>query len=561
MADVTSESRQPASIESVSWLQLRLRQAAARRRAIELATLAGVAAAVVVLAAGAYGVADWLVRFPRPVRLALTVAAVAVGLLAWRRHVGRWVPPPVDADAMARLSEEVQERTGKKAHSRLVAAIEFGERPLIPGDTDLKNQVIREARTACLDPCALRLYNPRHMWLVRRLGGAALAVLVAVACLCPHTAAVFLRRMCGSSAGYPTVTRLAGVEWRPVAPARQNYPLRITVSGRIPPAGVLHVRMTGRRGYDLPLLTTETPGVFSTVVPSPEKPFSFVFRLGDYESDRYVVRVAEPMYVKTGRVQVRPPAYTRQPPATEALGNLTVPEGSELHFEIQPDREARQVSWTADGRSTNLTRRADGMWTLTTVATNSVSYTIDMQDPYGMENADRLKRGLVVIPDAPPTVEVRQPKAEAFISVASLVPFEVQLRDDYGLVKLEVAYDVVVRANDKDTIVNRGTIPLDHAALTGRVDAVQQIVRVADLNLAPGQRVVFRVSATDNRPGHPNVGQAADVGLQVVTPDELKRVIESEMTQMATLMRKLRDSESKQSEAILQRLTAEGQKL
>ncbi|MEI8242848.1 MAG: hypothetical protein WCI17_06240 [bacterium] len=551
-------AQKPGEMASVSWLQQRLRQAAERRRTIEFLTLLCVSLALVVLGMAAYGLADWLVRFPRAVRLVLTLGFIAAGTLALRRHAPRWIPRLASDDLMARLAEQVQERDGRPAHSRLVAAIEFGERPGIPGDLQLKNRVIREARSECADPCDLRLHNPLHVRLARRLGGAAAAAAVACLAFFPGTSRVFLQRMLGSQVYYPTATTLGSVDWRPVAPARQNYPVRVTVNGRVPSSGMLRVRMPGRRSFDLPLLATEGTNTFGTVIPAPEKPFTFTFRMGDFESNGYAVRVAEPLYVKSGSVQVEPPGYVRQRKVTETLGSLTVPEGSRLKFVIVPDREAREVNLLADGRAVPMKRQDDDAWALALEVTNSFAYEIAMKDGYGMENADRLKRNLTMAPDAPPVVEVRQPKSDGFISVASLVPFEVQARDEYGLVRLNLSYDVQQRVNDKDVSVRKGTIPLEHAAVTGKVAVIEQMLRATDLNLTPGQRIVFRVSATDNRPGRPNVGQSAEIGLQVVEPDELKRVLSAEMTQMASLMRKLRDSEKKQELAISQRLSAEG---
>jgi len=548
----------PAEVESVSWLQQRLLLAEARRRAIEAATLLCVSVALVFLALAAYELADWLVRFPRSVRIALTLGALVAGILALRRHVPRWIPRKVDADAMARVAEQAQERAGRPAHSRLVASIEFGERPGIPGDTQLKNRVIQEARSKCADPCALRLHDPRHARLARRLGGAAAAAVAVCLAFFPGTTRVFLQRMCGAQVYYPTATTLGAVDWRPVAPARQNYPFKVTVCGRIPPSGTLHVRMPGHRSFDLPLLATEGTNAFGTVIPAPEKSFSFTFRMGDFESDDYRVRVAEPMYVRRGSVQIVPQAYTRQRPATEPLGSLTAPEGSRLKFVVVPDREAHEMNLLADNKPVPLQKQDDGSWALSLEATNSFSYEIAMQDAYGMQNADRLKRTVNIVPDAAPTIEVKQPKSDSFVSVASLLPFEAQMRDDYGLARLELSYDIQQRVNDKDVSVRKGTVSLEHAAITGKVASVEQILRVADLNAAPGQRIVFRVSVIDNRPGRANVGQSAEIGLQVVDPEELKRVLSAEMTQMSVLMRKLRDSEKKQEQAISQRLLAEG---
>ena len=225
---------------------------------------------------------------------------------------------------------------------------------------------------------------------------------------------------------------------------------------------------------------------------------------------------------------------------------------------ITPDRAAHKVRIVADSLSLPFQEQKDGAWILSLEATNSFSYEIVMQDSYGMQNADRLKRNVTVLPDAAPTIEVKQPKTDNFIASASLVPLEAQVRDDYGLVKLELAYDIQQHSNEQDVSLRKGILKLDHAAVTGKFMRVEQILRATDLNVKPGQRVVLRLQATDNRPGKPNIGLSPEIALQVVEPDELKRLLAAEMTQMSTLMGKLRDSEKKQELSILQRLATDG---
>ena len=553
-----TDTPQTEEIASVSWLQQRLRLAAVRHTFFELFTLLCVSVALVILTLAAYELSDWLVGFPKIVRLVLTLGGVVAGIFALRRHVPRWIPRRSDAEAMARLAEQAQERDGRKAYSRLVASIEFGQRLDIPGDAQLKNRVIAEARAECMDPCKLRLHNPKHVRLARRLGtGAVLATVIGLL-FCPVVTRIFLQRMFGAQLYYPTATVLESVVWQPVTPARQNYPVKVVVRGRIPPSGTLHVRMTGRRSFDLPLLAVEGTNTFGVSIPAPEKSFTFSFRMGDFDSDGYAVHVAEPMYVKSGSIQITPPTYTQQAPLTEPLGAILALEGSHLKFMITPDRAAHKVRIVADSLSLPFQEQKDGAWILSLEATNSFSYEIVMQDSYGMQNADRLKRNVTVLPDAAPTIEVKQPKTDNFIASASLVPLEAQVRDDYGLVKLELAYDIQQHSNEQDVSLRKGILKLDHAAVTGKFMRVEQILRATDLNVKPGQRVVLRLQATDNRPGKPNIGLSPEIALQVVEPDELKRLLAAEMTQMSTLMGKLRDSEKKQELSILQRLATDG---
>ena len=89
---MTDTLHNPVEVESVSWLQRRLLRAGERRRTIEVSTLLCVSVALVLLGMAAYELADWLVRFPRIVRIVLTFGALVTGVLALRRHVPRWIP-------------------------------------------------------------------------------------------------------------------------------------------------------------------------------------------------------------------------------------------------------------------------------------------------------------------------------------------------------------------------------------------------------------------------------------------------------------------------------------
>ena len=543
------------TVESVAWLQARLRLAARRYLCVEAVAFGVVAVSLAVLGFGVYFLADFLVRFPRLVRILLTVGLTVAGGVWAARVLRRWIVPHRTSDVTARAVELAEERSGKVSHSTVVSALEFGERPDIPGSVSFKNLVIQAAHTKAPDPARVALHAASHVRLARRAGLAALVVAIGLAAVWPR-AGIFARRLLGSTAAYPTATRLTPDHWPSVAPARVDYPVVVTVGGRIPVSGMLSVRPSGGRTFTVPM-TLQSNGTFAATIQAPEASFSFTCELGDAETDPFKVAVHKAPLVRKVTATVTPPAYTGLPRRHESDDTVTVPEGSTVLFKVEPDSPVEVCAIEGGSRRIVCKPDAQGVWQGGGVFTDSWNYVVALTNAAGIGSGAASPRGIAVARDAAPLVELRSPKPNSAVaSIGSLV-FEFVARDDYGLTNAGVSYEVYERRDNADVLVKTNSLP-SGSAVSGREAGVRFTKQVAELGLAPGQRLVARGYAVDNRPTPGGQrGESDPASVTVLTPEELRSMLETELQQVGGLLQKLSDDEQRHSDVLRQRLSPE----
>ena len=553
MKHVKSETT--PTLESVAWLQSRLRRAGAKHFTIEATAFAFTALAAAVLGLAVYALSDYFVDFPVAVRRVLSLALAAGSLALLVRFALRRIRPLKTPDAVARTVERLQDGAGRSQHSMIVSALEFGERPAIPGSVALKNAVIRQARDACVNPLQVRLHDPRHVRLALRLAASAAVILILWIAFAMPYLKVFLKRAAGMKARYPTTTLIQDVAWSPRAPSRQDYPIRITAAGRLPTAGYVSVKYPGRRAFRLPVLPV-TNGVYTVTVPGPEKPFAFEFALGDYRSDRYAVDIREPAAIRDGILEIQPPAYTALPVKNVAIGSVTVPEGSTIVFHLTPTKPVKSCGLVLGDRRVPFERQGTGAYTARARFDESSRYEIQMVGEDDLANNDRSPYAVSVVKDGPPKIEVQHPKPNSFLCNLSILQFDFDIKDDYGVASASVEYEVFRKRGPKDENeiqVRKGSIPVTLAG-RGKTEHGHVVQQAKELAATTGERIVFKAVAMDNREGKASRGEADQVAVFVVSPEELRGILESEQSRVSALMRKLRDDEQKQAEAIQRRL-------
>jgi hypothetical protein len=380
-------------------------------------------------------------------------------------------------------------------------------------------------------------------------------VAIGLAAVWPR-AGIFARRLCGFSAAYPTATRLTPDRWPSVAPARVDYPVVVTVGGRIPVAGMLSVRPAGGRAYSVPM-TIQSNGTFAATIQAPEASFSFSCELGDAETEPFKVAVHKAPLVRNVTATVTPPAYTGLPRRNESDDTVTVPEGSSVLFKVQPDSPVEVCALEGGSRRIVCKPDAQGIWQGGGVFTDSWNYVVALTNAAGIGSGAASPRGITVASDAAPLVELRSPKPNSAVaSIGSLV-FEFVARDDYGLTNAGVSYEVYERRDNADVLVKTNSLP-SGSAVSGREAGVRFTKQVAELGLAPGQRLVVRGYAVDNRPTPGGQrGESDPASVTVLTPEELRSMLETELQQVGGLLQKLSDDEQRHSDVLRRRLSPE----
>ena len=75
--------------------------------------------------------------------------------------------------------------------------------------------------------------------------------------------------------------------------------------------GKIILTYESERAFPVTLAKDEkNPSIYKAIVSNPLKSFQFKFSIGDYESGMYAVHIDIPPFIKTGEIEIRPPAYT-----------------------------------------------------------------------------------------------------------------------------------------------------------------------------------------------------------------------------------------------------------
>jgi hypothetical protein len=200
-------------------------------------------------------------------------------------------------------------------------------------------------------------------------------------------------------------------------------------------------------------------------------------------------------------VTITPPAYAggeartlRDPSRVEAL------EGSTLRIVVRAN--AARVGLETLTGSADLAADDRGTLAATITADADGFIAIDARNESGDAAARRLL-GLAVVPDAPPRVRITAPGRDLFLdSVRRALEVTVEAQDDIGLASLALRYTRVSGSGEQFTFVD-GEVVLDVTrAETGHWTA-RGSLPLDTLALGPGDVVVYRGVARDNRPGAP----------------------------------------------------------
>jgi hypothetical protein len=196
---------------------------------------------------------------------------------------------------------------------------------------------------------------------------------------------------------------------------------------------------------------------------------------------------------------VTPPAYSgRSAQTLRDPARLTTLAGSRVQLTISAAAETIAFE-TITGRQTlrptaartfsgELIADADGFIAL---------------EPLGADGQRGMRRliGLSVDDDQPPRVRVTAPGKDLFLpDPKRAIDLAIEADDDIGLSSLVVRYTRVAGSGENFTFTD-GEVPLDITRTSGQAWTATGVLRLAALELAPGDMIVYRAVATDARPG------------------------------------------------------------
>jgi len=323
-----------------------------------------------------------------------------------------------------------------------------------------------------------------------RLGGVAVVVLLALFAFAPELGAALYR------CAHPLTVF--------VRPPRTTIKLAIGEEEVVRGEDVaLAVRFLGDRPTSARILRRESPqaswqgeevvvaGADSLHYVFPQVQRSFFVRVeaGDGVSEVREISVLDPPAVERLRLHLSYPTYSQLPDRIEEDGgDIQALLGTQVQFEIAASKALTKAELVlAD--SARLSARIDGARAFVELAVErSTSYHVELLDRKGIANHAPIHYALRAVVDQPPSVVITDPGRDMDLPDNRQLLVAVEAGDDFGVAKLELAYQVNEGSERRSQLV----------IAPGREVRASHIWDVSDLELLPEDRIHYYVEVFDN---------------------------------------------------------------
>jgi hypothetical protein len=541
------------------------------RRMVRFYSLGEGLAAVAVVAGIAFWVGlavDWIFEPSPALRLAMWGAAViAAAATAWR-FIGRRLLVPLPDDSLALLVER------KYPHLRegMVTTVQAASRPRRGSDdwdrnagagstvdptSEVSRQLLIEAsrRTASAMP-HIELRRVFDMRPLARKAAAALVLWGAIALFAmtqSEAFAFYAQRLQLSHQPWPRSVQLTvvGFEDRSDAPpvnvARDDeFPLTVLASivdGHVAPSEV-EIRWRrpadgGRGGGPMLRIGEAQRGRDKA------QEFGYTFKVssdlefdvvgGDDRVRNLRLRAVERPAITRIWLEIEYPAYMgREPRSVPVSGRAEMPEGSRAICWVEANKPLVAATVRDSTAQKNLPATIDTSQPKRIridipVAAEDRVLAIELQDADGVGNRDPFRLPVSIVPDQAPEATVQLRGIGSAVTPQAMIPFAGAISDDYGIEEAWFDLSIDEGYSDRRPLRNQphgmSTMAVNETFDLSETDpATKQPVTPVQ----PGQKLSLSVKARDayDLAEEPHVGSSQRFVLDVVTPSELRSILE-----------------------------------
>lgn len=282
------------------------------------------------------------------------------------------------------------------------------------------------------------------------------------------------------------------------------------------------------------------------------------------------VEVVPPPYIESLQVTVRPPAYSRRtveqlPPGVGHVQGLL---GTKVEV-VATSHEALKSARLRIGDHPPAPIKIDDNGRTFTVSFEiqdalAGNYWFELTDRQGFTDREAVRYELRGIADGIPEVSIEEPVADILLTADAELPAKVLAKDDLGLREVRITYQVgdeetlrtIPLFNHTSQIADRqaSDAPQDQQAVGSPLGPQRHeadyVWKMAELNPAPGTRIVFRAEATDDYDlSQPHLGKSVPRTITIVSREEKQKEL---ATRVGDLLDDLRQAAQLQQRAMQQ---------
>ena len=237
---------------------------------------------------------------------------------------------------------------------------------------------------------------------------------------------------------------------------------------------------------------------------------------GAARSRPYSIKVFDLTRVETIDIEYIYPEYTGIENKTEKNGgDIIAPEGTRVQLQITFNGPIQKsLLKFEDGTTVDLSHSdnvASGEFTVAKDGT----YIVDALDQEGRHVENPMEYLIRSTPDLPPEISVNMPGRDLKVMALEEVSIAVSARDDFGITKLALNYNVAGKFEQ-----NVNFLSLETQAGPRAVDR-KTLLYLEDLQVSPGDFIAYFLTAEDNNMGAGPSEVLSDIYfLEVISTDE-----------------------------------------
>lgn len=349
-------------------------------------------------------------------------------------------------DAM-RSAQQIESQRNE-LDSLLSTAVQFRDRGVTPGTSaSLWEASLRKANEAVSDLRAADIISFASLKRPLQIATAMLLIIAAMAVINgPFLAAGFTRIFNPwSTVAYPTKTRIETGERVLVLKEGDAAKIEVVLSGSVPKSAELELVTGEGRPKDIALEVRNDKATYA--IASASRDFRYRIKAGDARSDWHEVRVVAAPRIAEAKLLLQYPEYQQRPEETVEAMTLTVPEGTQVKWQLTLDQPIQKAQLHRDGEAPlDLEVRSEGRELIVeerVLASRGYHFSW-VEKTHGFA-FDSPRYYLQVSADEAPRIEFVSPAANVFAMLGRALDFTVRAQDDHGIATTTVTYRVNLR--------------------------------------------------------------------------------------------------------------------
>ncbi|MCX6641580.1 MAG: hypothetical protein NTW14_14030 [bacterium] len=288
----------------------------------------------------------------------------------------------------------------------------------------------------------------------------------------------------------------------------EPFDIIISGQGRLPESVGLHIEEIGADPVDH-TVKFDPNGKASFRLENPQNDLRLYAHSADVVSNQASIRVKSRPYLKNLEARWFPPAYSKLPTgvSAEKRGDVSALKGSRVRITVQADRRLKEavLRITLDENPQNPTDQPmelDGdEATAELLLLKSGHYNLLIKDNDNISNAAPVDYSLWPIQDEWPTINILYPPPEAELNESLLIPIKAGARDDFAISRIRLGYQLVKGGGASGDSSSGGHFSWKVMAFSDLGEGtalVDQLWDLNELNLLPGDLILYKLEAQDN---------------------------------------------------------------